>query len=324
LFREDEFPEEGGMPGSSLALLASNLLDRHGITRAVLTYSTALFIANLPNPYFAAEIAAASNRWTAAEWLPADSRLYSSIIVGNQLPDLAAKEIHAYADNARFVQVMMANNGLTKPFGHPTMDPIHRAAAETGRPIAIHSFSAGGIAPLPSGGAYPNYYIEYHAHGCQNVMTHLVSFLANGVFEKYPNLRLLLTEGGTAWIPAIVWRLRDLYDEGAAEELPWLRSTMHDSLREHVMSTTQPLEAPTRPEVLTDMFSDIEGERFFCFATDYPHWDADEPLYVSRRVPASWHDSVFYKNACRLYGWSAESVEAEARSQMAVGSVVSS
>jgi hypothetical protein len=312
VYREDEFPDEGGMPGSSVDVTVRNLLDREGITRGVLTYSSGLFLANMPNPHFAAEIARASNRWTNAEWLPNDSRLYGSIIVGNQLPEVAAEEIRAYADNPRFVQVLMANNGLTKPFGHPTMDPIHRAAAETGRPIALHSFSAGGIAPSPSGIGFPNYYIEYHALGCQNLMTHLVSFVTHGAFEKYPDLRLLLVEGGTAWIPAVYWRLRDLYDEGACAEMPWLKSAPHELLLERVMSTTQPIETPARPETLTDMLADVGGDRFLCFSTDYPHWDADDPTYVSELLPEEWYDRVFYQNACDLYGWDSAEVEAEA------------
>jgi uncharacterized protein len=316
-FREDEFPEGGGMPGSSPSLLVERLLDNRHITRAILTYSSGLFLANLPNPHFAAEIARAANRWTREQWLPVDDRLYGSILVGNQLPEVAAQEIYAYADDPRFVQVLMANNGLCKPFGHPTMDPIHRAAAETGRPIALHSFSAGGISPPSSAMGTSNYYIEYHAHGSQNIMAHLVSFLTNGVFEKYPTLRLLLVEGGTAWIPAMFWRLRDAFDQGARTEMPWLKRPPHEVLAEKVRTTTQPLEAPSDPAVLPPFLEAIGGEHFLCFSTDYPHWDADDPLYISDVLPSEWHQQVFYQNACDLYGWSRAEVEAETASRLA-------
>src|SRR5688572_20957543 len=49
-FREDEYPEEGGPPGSSPGLLRRNLLDKCRIDRAVLTYSDELYCANLSNP----------------------------------------------------------------------------------------------------------------------------------------------------------------------------------------------------------------------------------------------------------------------------------
>jgi predicted TIM-barrel fold metal-dependent hydrolase len=312
VYREDEFPEQGGMPGSSVDLVIDHLLDGQSVTRGVLTHSSGLFLGNMPNPHFAAEIARAANRWTEAEWLSRDTRLYGSIMVGNQLPDVAAEEIRRYADNPRFVQVLMANNGLTKPFGHPTMDPIHRAAAETGMPIALHSFSAGGIAPSPSGNGFPNYYIEYHALGCQNLMTHLVSFLVHGVFDRYPDLRLFLVEGGIAWVPAIYWRLRELYEDGACADIPGLGAAPHELLLDRVRSTTQPIETPQAPATLTDMLEEVGGDRFLAFSTDYPHWDADDPTFVSDLLPASWHPSVFYRNACDLYGWSTAEVEKEA------------
>jgi len=302
VFREDSYPPNGGSPGSDAAFLASHLFDDMGITRAVLTYNTALFAANLPNPFFAAEVARAANAWTCDRWLPVDDRLYSSIVVVNQLPQVAAAEIRRMATNPRFVQVVMANNALTMPFGHPLMDPVHKAAAECDLPIALHSFSAGGVAQPPSALGYPNYYLEYQTLGCQNLMTHLVSFLVNGVFERYPDLHLVLVEGGCAWVPPLLWRLDEEYDR-TPHELPALKRRPSEYVREHVSMTTQPLEAPTDPAALVALLASVDGEHIMQFATDYPHWDADEPVYIQDLLPESWHKRVFYQNAAELYGW---------------------
>ena len=37
------------------------------------------------------------------------------------------------------------------------------------------------------------------------------------------------------------------------------------------------------------------------FATDYPHWDADEPGYLRRKLPDDWLPRIFYENAAELY-----------------------
>jgi hypothetical protein len=43
-------------------------------------------------------------------------------------------------------------------------------------------------------------------------------------------------------------------------------------------------------------------EDIICFASDYPHWDADDPTFVVNRLPESWHPKVFYNNAAKIYG----------------------
>jgi predicted TIM-barrel fold metal-dependent hydrolase len=38
------------------------------------------------------------------------------------------------------------------------------------------------------------------------------------------------------------------------------------------------------------------------FATDYPHYDFDDPTWVSPRIPKEWREKIFYRNAQELYG----------------------
>lgn len=300
--REDAYPEGGGQPGTDPQLVIDHVLDRYDVERGILTYGGGLFVSALPNPYFAAEIARAANDWTVDHWLSADDRLYASILVANQLPELAVKEIHRHGANGRFAQVLMANNGLGKPFGHPLFHPIYEAAAEYGLPVALHATSAGGISPSPAGLGFPNFYIEYHTLDGQSMMTHLVSFIANGVFEKFPSLNLLLVEGGTAWIPGVLWRFDTNY-KGLRREVPWLKRLPSEYFRDHVRVTTQPLETPERPEQLSNLLESVGGPEILCFATDYPHWDSDDATYIRDLLPSSWHERVFHDNAMSLYGW---------------------
>ena len=58
-----------------------------------------------------------------------------------------------------------------------------------------------------TGGGWPSFYIEEmvgHAQCCQALLT---SMVIEGVFERFPRLRLVLIEAGFAWLPAIAWRL---------------------------------------------------------------------------------------------------------------------
>ena len=39
-----------------------------------------------------------------------------------------------------------------------------------------------------------------------------------------------------------------------------------------------------------------------CFASDYPHWDFDDPGFMVKRLPEAWRAKVLHENAAELYG----------------------
>src|SRR5262249_5913635 len=143
-------------------------------------------------------VARAANDWMVAECLSADDRLYGSIVVSNQHPELAAQEIARMAANPRMKQVVIADNGIGKPFGHPLFGPIHEAAAQAGLPIAIHAPSFGGVTPAAAAQGTINYFLEFYTLVPEGFMSHLASFIAHGVFERHPRLRLVFLESGAA------------------------------------------------------------------------------------------------------------------------------
>jgi predicted TIM-barrel fold metal-dependent hydrolase len=301
--RDDSYPTNGGPPGSDCATIVAQLLDPYRIERGILTYGRTLFVDNNANPHFAAEIARASNDWTADYFLSKDDRLYGSILVSNQSPDLAAKEVRQRAANSRFAQVLMANVGINKPLGHPIYHPIYQAAADFGLPIAIHAPDAGGATPPTAGHGELSYYIEFHTLNTQSLMTHLVSFIAHGVFELFPDLKLILIGGGAAWVPALLWRF-DTNWKGVRREVPWIKKLPSEYFAKHVRITTQPLEASPTQEQLIELLSFIGGEDILLFATNYPHWDLDQPDEAMSRLPEKWLPKVSYENAMKTYGWS--------------------
>lgn len=302
VFRRDARPPEGGTPGSSLAMMCEHVLDRHAVRYGVLTHAEALFVAALPHPLFAADIARAANEFTREQWLERDSRLMGSIIVNTQVPELAVAEIERHADNPRMVQVVIAGNGVGQPLGHPLLHPIYQAAAEHGLPVAIHTFGAAGMMPPCSASGDPSFYIEYHTHGLQGIMTTLASFLTQGVFDRFPSLTLVLLEAGVAWVPGFLWRFDNAYRH-LRTETPWMRRSPSEYFNERVRLSTQPLDSPADTGDLIAALRAYGAEDLLMFASDYPHWDADSADYVAARLPNAWHQKVFHDNAASLYGW---------------------
>jgi uncharacterized protein len=300
--RADAYPEDGGPPGSDLVLMDEQLLTPNATRRAVLTYGDDMHVSGHHNPYFAVALARALNNWTVERWLDADERLVSSIIVPAQLPDEAAKEIRRVADEPRMVQVLLGDNPTKQPFGHPIFHPIYEAAAETGRPVAIHAGANDWANPPSTGGGTASTYLEVHTLWPQPVQTHLVSFVVHGVFEKFPSLKLVLVEAGAAWIGPLLWRFDAEY-KGLRREVPWLRRLPSEYFADHVWATTQPLELSADREQIIAALSWFGGEDKLVFSSDYPHWDADDLDHLRHRLPEPWHAKIFRENALRLYGW---------------------
>ncbi len=307
--RADTYPENGAEPGGDYATMRSQLLDASDVRRAILTFGDDSHVAGHHNPYFAAELARAINDWSIDRWLSQDERVYSSILVASQLPDMAAAEVRRHKANPRMLQVMLVDNPFNRPFGHPVFHPIYEAAQETGRPVAIHGGAGSWANPPSTGGGSVGTYLETHVLWPQAIQTHLVSFIANGVFEKFPELRLVLIEGGSAWIPSLLWRFDTEY-KGLRREVPWLKKLPSEYFSKHVWVTTQPLEIAPRKEDVVALLRSMGLEDRLVYSSDYPHWDADEIDYLSSRLPAEWHERIFFDNACALYGWTRDEVAA--------------
>lgn len=304
-YRAETYPPGGGEPGSDYELLCEQLLDRNNTERVVLQFESAAYVGALTNPYLAAEIARAANDWSIDNWLSRDDpRLYGAMVVATQHPEQAAAEVRRVGGHPRVVEVLLVSTGLGKPFGHPVYHPIYEAAAELGLPIGIHAY--GEVHPghnvSPHGSGMPSFYFEVQTLAAQGLQTHITSFIANGVFEKFPGLKLLIVEAGVAWMPSLIWRL-DAAFKALRRELPWLQRFPSEVIHDHVRLTTQPLEQAPQTEQLIDVLRAFGAEDMLLFSTDYPHWDTDEKDHVARTLPASWLPKVFRGNAIEFFGW---------------------
>jgi predicted TIM-barrel fold metal-dependent hydrolase len=299
--RIDTYPPKGG-PGSDYETMRRQLLDAFDIEAAILTYSIG-HNAGLPNLYLATAVCQAANDWSIDRWLGRDDRLYGVALVPTQVPEDAAREIRRVGRHPRMKGVLLLANGLAKPFGHPAYHPIYEAAVDVGLPVVIHvagELSATG-AHIAAGGV-PSTRLESITVAAQPMQHHLASLLTHGVFEKYCDLNVMLMESGVAWLPWLVWNLEDNYAFWRLES-PWLKKRPTDYVRERIKMTTQPLENPPHAEQLVELLESFGGmDDLLCFATDYPHWDADDPLYIARRLPEAWLPKVFYENARRFFG----------------------
>ncbi len=102
-------------------------------------------------------------------------------------------------------------------------------------------------------------------------------------------------------MPGILWQL-DTNWRGTRSEVPLCKRQPSEYVWEGIRFTTQPLEAPEDPALLAPALAGMRPERTLCFASDYPHWDFDEPTLTLRTLPAAWRERIAFENARELYG----------------------
>jgi len=294
--RRDADPPGGKKPGGDLAFMQAQHLDPNNVTLGVLNMISP-HPGGVQNPGLAAAMCAAVNDWQVAEWTSRDERLRASVMVPYEQPWEAAAEIERRAGDASFAQILLLSR-TADPLGQRRYWPIYEAAVCAGLPIGVHAFGYGGE-PLTSGG-WPSFYVEEmigHAPCCQSVVT---SMIVEGVFDKFPDLRVILVESGFAWVPAHAWRMDHNWKTIRAEN-PLVQRLPSEIIRSNIWFTTQPMEEPKSPAHLLDIVEWIGWDRLM-FATDYPHWDYDDPATcLPIQLTEPQQAALFHDNAWRFF-----------------------
>jgi hypothetical protein len=264
-------PAGGGPPGSDLKLLREQALDAWHVEVGILT--CAYQVSSVHNEDLAASLATAINRWQVDSWLAAEPRLRASIVVPSQNPELAAQEIERCGNHPGFVQVILPVRSLM-PYGKRRYDPIYAAAVAHGLAVGIHFGGAPGNPPTPVG--WPSTYLEEYAGMAQVFQSQVISLIIEGVFDRFPDLRVALIEGGFTWLPSLMWRL-DKEWKGLRHNTPWVKRLPSEYMRQHIRLTLQPLDAPLEARFLSQIVEQMDSDELLMFSTDYPHWQFDSP-----------------------------------------------
>jgi predicted TIM-barrel fold metal-dependent hydrolase len=297
---DDAVREEDNLCAGDPEWVIQQLLTKFRIDLGVCT-GTMTGVSVQHNMAFCSALVAAYNDWELETWVRPHECFKGSIHLAPQDPEAAAREIHRHGEDPGMVQVLMASAARI-PFGNRFYWPIYRAAVEHNLPVAIHVGAEGtGIANPPTSVGYPSSYLEFHTDHSQTMMGHCVSLVAEGVFEEFPTLRFGFIEGGISWAPYVMGRLDRIYPALKAE-VPYLKKLPSEYILDHCYFSTQPIEEPDNPRHLLQVFEMLHAERTVIFATDYPHWDFDNPLVAFSFFPAALRRRIFVDNVVEFYG----------------------
>ena len=296
LSRRDSWPPTGGPPGSDLDFMREQHLDLLGVDCGMLQ---PLSVRGMDErvPGFAEAVSRAVNEWQHDDWTSKDKRLKGTIAVPGEDAAAAVREIERWAGHPDFVQVSMVTRAL-EPLGRSRYWPIYEAAEHHGLPLGLHTLGTSGHAV--AGGGWPSFYYEEHQAVAMSLAAMCASFVLEGVAERFPRLKFVIIEGGFGWVPSLGWRM-DSHWKALRSEVPHLRRKPSEYLKSQFWFTTQPVEEPERPEHLRKLIDWIGWDRLL-FASDYPHWDSDDPRYVFK-CPMSEAErrAIFAGNAKTVY-----------------------
>jgi predicted TIM-barrel fold metal-dependent hydrolase len=294
------------VPGSSSDFAREQLLDKYDITHAILNPPPGLFPTwtggNHPREY-SADMMRALNDWIQATWLQEDPRWMAAISVTYEQPDVAAKEItRRCSESDRFLQVMIPVR-THFPLGNAHYTEMIEAAIEHGLPLGMH-VGGDGMNQI-TGAGHPSYFYEYHTGYGQAAFSHISSLIFEGVFDRYPDLKIILMETNWSWLAPFAWRL-DASWSVLKDEIPNLQRKPSEYLGEHLYFTSQPAEEFENALWWDDVFEQFESigmADHMMFSTDYPHWDFDSPEEaLPMHLPQEKLERLTWGTANELYG----------------------
>jgi len=293
--RDNAKPPNGGPAGSDPEFMRTDLLDRWGIDVSILNCVESMMVATGQKGSSTDEsivLCSAINDYYLNEWTPVDKRYRYTLIVPTRDPLAAAKEIHRCANNPAVAGIDFAPLDSIL-MGNRYYYPIYEAAAQHNLPIYQH------VASLPDFRSMTDKFVDRHNCVFATVNLHLSSALFSGLFERFPNLKVVFAEFGFAWVAPFLWRADNSW-EALPSETPLLKKAPSEYVHGHVWWTSQPVPTSKHPKEVDQMI-DMMGDDLIVFSTDYPHWDNDAPSQTFFMRSEESRRRIFAENAAKAF-----------------------
>jgi predicted TIM-barrel fold metal-dependent hydrolase len=253
-----------------------DLLDAEHIDTAIL-YTTVglLWEAEVTDPALAQAYTTAYNRWIC-EFCADEPRLVPTAHLSLSDPVAAAKELErAVGEGAKGAYVCpFTHDG--KPVGHPDHDVVFAAAQDLDVPFALHPTFEPQWTKGNRMGSWENVKklrLLASVSASDGIRHQFTTLFDYAVFDKFPNLRVLVLESGGGWIGYWLDRIDAVYGHTFVGQRHPLKHKPSDYFRNQIWISCDPDER-TIPS-LAERF----GVERFLWASDFPHAD-HTPEYV--------------------------------------------
>lgn len=204
--------------------------------------------------------------------------------------------------------------GPYEPLGAPQYDPVFEKLVELDMPLSLHG----------SGGYWSRYdpigeglrtWTEILGLGWpMHAMMFVGNMIMTGVFDRHPDLRVLIQEGGVNWIPFVAYRLDEFYQDHPEDvqltermfeaERTYLDRLPSEYLFENFYFATQPVTGPPNKKHHAELLEMCHADETLVFSSDWPHHTFDVPnwLFSNPHIDESMRARVFRETASELFG----------------------
>jgi predicted TIM-barrel fold metal-dependent hydrolase len=256
--------------------------------------------------------ARAHNRWLAELCQMAPERRAGIAIVPVCWDvDEAVREARWAKENGLRGVMLPVRWGKQPSYHHPRYDPFWAACQEMGLVVNFHS----GPAPMEDYGDGVGMIGIYISEVVWWLVRPLTFMLWGGVFERFPQLRVAITEGTAVWVPEYLRLLDFRYEETPySAKLGDYRS--HLSLKpSEYFARNVLIGASCMPRREAEMRHEIGVDRI-AWGSDYPHPEGTWPLTAEhmtetfRGLPEGELVLMLGENAANWYGLETDKLEA--------------
>jgi predicted TIM-barrel fold metal-dependent hydrolase len=227
----------------------------------------------------------AENRYLAAEWGYAyKNRLFTPPVISTVDPQAAIAELDAVMNDPhgapKLIQLVAGPSIHRSPF-RPDLDPFWARLNEAEINICTHLstvtfYGRQGLEwdeeEVMLGDMDALQWMLYY--GDRPAYETVAAAVLQGLFARFPNIKLLLSEQGTVWLPYIVRKMDHAFLMGRRATWGKLEKRPSEYLRDHV-------KVAPFPEENVDRVVEAVGVEPVVFGSDFPHGEGlpDPALY---------------------------------------------
>ena len=226
----------------------------------------------------------AINRYIATEWgFNHAGRLFTPPLVSFASAEAAIAELDCLLSEGppRVIQIPTGHSLFTSPF-RPELDPFWARASEAGVNICTHLASLTFYGRQATAWSEPEVMLgdmdafQYlFFYGDRPAMETVGAAILQGLFARFPNIKLLISEQGALWVPYLVKSMDNTFFMGRKATWGTLTKRPSEYFREHVFV------APW-PEENVDRVAQAVGTDPIVFGSDFPHGNGlpDPAMYL--------------------------------------------